>query len=89
MGDLPAMNEETAIRCYIAENILFSNEFPYGDDTSFLNEGIIDSMNVMELVMFVERNFDIELADEDIVPSNFDSVSKVAALVRRKEKVFA
>lgn len=79
------MNVEATIRSYIAKNILFSgNGFPYRDDASFLNEGIIDSANVMELVMFVEEKFGVEVADEDIVPDNFDSVAQIAAFVRRK-----
>ena len=76
------MNIEAMIRTYIAKNILFSgDEYPYRDDASFLNEGIINSMNVMELVMFVEEKFRVEVADEDIVPDNFDSVAKIAAYV--------
>ena len=79
------MNVETMIRQHIAKNILFSgNGFPYRDDASFLNEGIIDSANVMELIMFVEEKFGVEVADEDIVPDNFDSVAKIAAYVRHK-----
>jgi acyl carrier protein len=76
---------EEMIRIYIAQNILFSgNGYPYSDDASFLNEGIIDSMNVLELVMFVEQTFSVTVQDQDIVPDNFDSVSKLAAFVRRK-----
>ena len=45
------------IRSYIANNILYNNKgFPYSDDTSFLENGIIDSMNIMELVLFLEVN---------------------------------
>jgi acyl carrier protein len=73
------------IRTYIAQNILFSgNGYPYADDASFLNEGIIDSMNVLELVMFIEQDFQVTVDDEDIVPDNFDSVSKLAGYVRKK-----
>ncbi len=76
---------EELIRKYIAENFLFSNNgFPYADDVSFLNEGIIDSMNVLELVMFVEQTFRIDVADQEIVPDNFDSVSGLAQYIRRK-----
>ena len=79
------MNVEAMIRTYIAKNILFSGDgYPSRDDASFLNEGIINSMNVMELVMFVEEKFRVEVADEDIVPDNFDSVAKIAAYVRHK-----
>jgi acyl carrier protein len=38
----------------------------------------------MELIMFVEENFHLEVADEDIVPDNFDSVAKIAAYIRHK-----
>lgn len=80
-----AQNAETMIRNHIAENILFSkNGYPYSDETSFLEDGIVDSTNVLELVMFVEETFNIKVDDQDIVPDNFDSVAKLAAYVRRK-----
>ena len=52
------MTIETKIKDYISTNLLFSNNgFKYADDTSFLEEGIVDSQGVMELVMFVEDKF--------------------------------
>ncbi len=78
-------NIEEKIRSFIAENILFSdNGYPYADDTSFLEEGIVDSMGIMELVMFVDESFGITVEDEELVPDNFDSISRLAAYVRRK-----
>ncbi|RMF42220.1 MAG: acyl carrier protein [Anaerolineae bacterium] len=76
-----------SIRRYIAENILFEDTYPYPDETSFLEEGIVDSMNVLELVSFVEEHFGIPVADEDIVPENFDSVANMAAYVARVSAV--
>ena len=78
---------EEIVRNHIAQNILFSKTYPHSDDASFLEEGIIDSMNVMELILFVEEKFNLEVADEDIVPANFDSVAKIAAYVRSKVAV--
>jgi acyl carrier protein len=79
------MTPEEVVRNHIAKNILFNNKgYPYPDEASFLENGIIDSMNVMELISFVEENFHVEVADEDIVPDNFDSVSKIGAYVRRR-----
>jgi acyl carrier protein len=76
---------EQVLRQYIAENILFSsNGYPYPDQASFLNEGIIDSMNVLELVLFIEQTYKIKVPDQDIVPDNFDSVSKLAAYIRAR-----
>jgi acyl carrier protein len=79
------MTIDTQIKNYIAENLLFSdNGFNYPDDASFLDEGIVDSQGVMELVMFVEETFGITVDDMDIVPDNFDSVSQLASYVRGK-----
>jgi len=80
------MSIEAQIKEYIAKNLLFSsNGFGYPDEASFLEEGIVDSQGVMELVLFVEEAFKITVADSDIVPDNFDSVSKLSAYIRRKQ----
>jgi acyl carrier protein len=79
------MTIEAQIKDYIAKNLLFSEDgFSYSDDTSFLQEGIVDSVGIMELVAFVEDQLGVEVEDQEIVPDNFDSVSRLAAYVRRK-----
>jgi acyl carrier protein len=79
------MRIEDQIKDYIARNLLFSaNGFPYDDNVSFLEEGIVDSVGVMELVSFVEEDFRVPVDDLDIKPENFDSVNKIAAYIRRK-----
>lgn len=79
------MSVESQIKEYIAKNLLFSSDgFKYPDDASFLEEGIVDSQGVMELVLFVEENFKIQVKDSDIIPDNFDSVERLSEYVRRK-----
>jgi acyl carrier protein len=79
------MTIEEQIRQYVADNFLFSDDgYQLSDDVSFLEEGIVDSTGVLELVMFVEDTFNITVQDEEIVPENFDSVSRLAAYTRRK-----
>lgn len=81
------MTIETQIKTFIADNLLFSpNGYTYADETSFLEEGIVDSQGVMELVMFVEETFGVEVDDMDIIPDNFDSISLLAAYIRRKSE---
>jgi len=80
------MSIETLIRRYILENFLFTDdESQLQDDASFLEEGIVDSTGVLELVMFVEETFGIEVGDEEIVPENFDSVERLAHYIRLKK----
>jgi acyl carrier protein len=88
MGDY--MELEKHIRKYVTENLLYVDEdFKYDNDTSFINEGLIDSMGVMELVTFVQSEFDITVEQQEVTPDNFDSVNKLVAFIRRKQAVKA
>jgi acyl carrier protein len=79
------MSVKQQIRQYVAQNFLFSdNGYDLGDDASFLDEGIVDSTGVLELVTFVEETFDLEIDDDEIVPDNFDSVNSLAIFIERK-----
>ena len=54
------------------------------DDESFLENGIIDSTGVMELVAFLEETYGITVEDEELVPENLDSIDNVVAYLERK-----
>ncbi|MBK1643614.1 acyl carrier protein [Thiocapsa imhoffii] len=78
------MDTRVQIRQFIAENLLFSETgYPHEDDASFLEQGILDSMGVMELVHFVEEAFGVKVGDDDLTPENFDSVDLLARYVER------
>jgi acyl carrier protein len=75
------------IKNFITEKILFSSKgFPYSDSSSFIENGIIDSMNVLEVVLFVEEQFGITVEDSEVVPANFDSVDRLAQYVEQKKQ---
>ncbi len=79
------MQIEKQIQSYITENLLFAEgPFPYENDTSFLQEGILDSVGVMELVAFAESTFSIRVAPQEVTPANFDSVNNLSAFIRGK-----
>ncbi len=82
------MELQAQIRDFIARNLLFSDDgFNYDDDASFLEEGIVDSVGIMELVLFIEEQFGFSVADEDLTPDNFDSVNKLANYVERQRQI--
>jgi acyl carrier protein len=81
------MQIEKNIKDFIAKQFLFSEEgFPYSDDTSFLQEGIIDSLGVMELVTFVQDTYKITVDPTEVTPDHFDSIEKLAVFVKSKAK---
>ena len=80
-------NVEEIIRRHIFENFLFTDDpTQLRDEASFLEEGIVDSTGVLELVMFIEEAFGFEVEDEDVLPENFDSVAKIARFVRAHQR---
>ena len=79
------MSIESQIRKHILEDFMFTrDETKLQDTDSFLEEGIVDSTGVLELVMFVEEEFGVQVDDDDIVPENFDSIERLARYVREK-----
>ena len=72
------------IRQFIVEDFLFGDDNGLKDDTSFLDEGIIDSTGILELVSFVEEEFSISVEDEELIPENLDSIMNVVAYLERK-----
>jgi acyl carrier protein len=72
------------IRRFVSDNFLFGQGDSLKDDESFLDGGIIDSTGVLELVGFLEREYDIAIDDAELVPDNLDSVEKVSTFVSRK-----
>ena len=79
------MNElKNKIRTFVVENFLFGNNENLEDNTSFLEEGIIDSTGVLELVGFIEEEFTITVEDEELIPENLDSINNVTAYLQSK-----
>jgi acyl carrier protein len=78
-------NVEDNIASYIAEKIIFKKTgYPYPYDASFLDNGVIDSVNVLELVTYVEDTYHIKVEDEEINPENFDSIMSMVQFLETK-----
>lgn len=58
-----------------------SGELTY--DTELMKSGLVNSLFALEIVMFVEKTFNIKLKRKDIKPENFSTVRRIAELVRR------
>jgi acyl carrier protein len=77
---------KTKIKYFIIENFLFGNEDGLTDDSSFLEEGIMDSTGVLELVTFLEEEFAVKIKDEELIPENLDSINNAAIFIQKKFK---
>jgi len=76
---------EEKIKHFIVDNFLFGDDDGITNDTSFLENEIIDSTGVLELVMFLDEEFSVEVADEELVPENLDSINSILNFLMTKK----
>lgn len=78
------MDTKTELLNFFVDNFMAEFENDFGDDDSFLENGIIDSTGVLELVLFLEENFDFKVLDEEITPENLDSFNNILGYIKSK-----
>lgn len=80
------MSVAQSVQSYVNRSFVGASARPVGPDDSLLDSGILDSVGIAELIAFVETEFGVRVEDEEIVPDNFETVTRVAALVDRKRR---
>jgi acyl carrier protein len=76
----------SAIRDHILANFLFTEDpTALNDDDSFQETRIIDSMGMIQLIQFMEAEYQIKVQDEEMVPEKLDSVNRLVKFVLGKK----
>jgi methoxymalonate biosynthesis acyl carrier protein len=55
-----------------------------GEDVSLLETGVIDSLSLMRLVLFIEKKFQVKVTDDDLTPENFETLNSMLKLIGKK-----
>jgi acyl carrier protein len=77
---------ETIINDYISRELVQDPALlPLRNETSLLESGILDSLSLLRLIVFLEEQFGITMGDVDLLPENFDSVNTICAHLRARE----
>ena len=74
------MNVADRIRGFIKEEVVLDADASLADDAPLL-EGILDSLALMQLVAFLEEEFDTEIDDTDVTAENFRTIADIERLV--------
>jgi acyl carrier protein len=75
------------IRDFIRREFLFGREdVALSDEQPLIQDGVVDSVGVLQLVGFLERQFDVSIQPDDLVLKNFASISAMADLVSGKAR---
>jgi len=79
------MELKRQIREFVTTNFYVADPKALEDRTSLLDQGIIDSTGVLEVIMFIESTFGVTVEDSEMLPENLDSIERIAAFVARKK----
>jgi acyl carrier protein len=78
---------EDVVNDYISREIVQDTAvLPLANDTSLLDGGILDSLSLVRLVVFLEERFQITVGEADLLPENFDTVNTICAYLRTLEQ---
>lgn len=73
---------QTRLRAFIDENFLYMRpDLDLGYDDSLMGKGIVDSMGVAEMIHFLEEEFGIIVADEDVTEENLGTINALTGYV--------
>jgi acyl carrier protein len=75
-------NTMSKIKTFLAQHFPMTKSV--SNDEALLTNGLIDSLGILEVVSFVEKEFGIVVSDEDLLPENFGSISSLTNFVHKK-----
>jgi len=64
----------------------FSDPKKINDSTLLFDEGIFDSMGLLNLISFLEKDFSVKVADSELDAANFGSINAISSYLERKLK---
>jgi acyl carrier protein len=77
---------EKIINDYVSQELVPDPALlPLADETPLLDSGILDSLGLLRLVVFLEERFGITMDDADLLPENFATVNCICAYLRARE----
>jgi len=75
------------IRDFISSELMFEDSSANLSDDTPLLAGVIDSLGLMQLISFIEEEFDVAIDDAEVTASNFRTVGDIERLIEQKVQV--
>ncbi len=74
------------VKQFIIDNFMFGNESEkISTEESFMENGIIDSTGILELIDFTEETYGISIEDNELLPENLDSLDNISRFILLKK----
>ena len=79
------MDKETVLLDFIKGEIMHGRNSNITSDENLLESGILDSLGILQLVAFVEKQFGLTIPDKDVVFENFSSIRVLSEYLEKLE----
>ena len=78
------MNTNELIQNFICTELINDNNIKLEDTEPLIESGIIDSLGIMKLIMYLEESFKIKIEADDLLPENLGTVNAISSLIQKK-----
>ncbi len=78
------MNTTELIQNFIRTELINDNNIKLEDTEPLIESGIIDSLGIMKLIMYLEESFKIKIEADDLMPENLGTVNAISSLIQEK-----
>ncbi len=86
MSTLSAETIRKTLREFVLANFLFTDDqSALNDDDSFQETRTIDSMGMIQVIQFIEAEYQIKVNDDEMVPEKLDSIGRLTRFVLAKK----
>lgn len=75
---------EQRLKKFIMQRFPLARRYELGVSDPLLENGVVDSLGVLDLVSFMEQEFSISITDEELIPENFHTIARLIAFVHGK-----
>jgi len=83
------MEIKNPLRQFLRTTFFLSDGTELSDEASLMKSGLLDSTGVLELILYLESEFNITVGDEEAVAENLDTIDRIAAFVTSKQAASA
>jgi acyl carrier protein len=74
----------STVRQFIMRNFSLARARAFTDEDPLLESGIVDSVGVLDLVTFIESEFQVSVVDDELIPENFNSIERIVSYIETK-----
>jgi acyl carrier protein len=79
------METEAIVTTFIGDELLRGGgQASLEPNGSLISSGILDSLALLKLLLFIEERFSLKIKDGEVTPTNFETVNRITALIEAK-----